>query len=315
MALYIFKHIDEVALSLNTDGVAVLITKTSAEARQLHQLLLALKPQASIFYFPDWETLPYDSYSPSPNIIAQRLNTLYRIRHLEKGFVITSIDAILSRLSPPGYLDAHALLITVGDKLPLDDLVNRLSQAGFSNVNQVRERGQFSRRGALLDLFPAGSKLPIRLDYFDDQIDSIRVFDVKTQLSVAKIESVEFIPGREVDLSDVGRVCFRQSMRHLWGDRAENHAVYKRLSDGGLAGGLEYYLPLFFDETASFMDYLPKQVSFYIEYGYKTYLKSRLEIIQTRYARVTGRGESEPLSPAMIYFEYDEWLKYLPKNQ
>ncbi|MBS9781823.1 MAG: DEAD/DEAH box helicase, partial [Gammaproteobacteria bacterium] len=316
--MQIFNHIDEIALSseLSIDklgqGVSTIITKTAAEAGQLHQLLASVLPEANRFYFPDWETLPYDRYSPSPNIIGQRLDTLYRIRSLKSGVIVTSIDAILSRLCPPSYLDSHALIINVGDELPLDELVSRLSQAGFANVNQVTERGQFSRRGSLLDLFPVGSKFPIRLDYFDDEIESIRIFDVKTQLTAAKIDSVELIPSKEVDLSDSGRVCFRQSMRQLWGDKAENHAVYQRLSDNVIVGGLEYYLPLFFDETVSFFDYLPTDTDVHIERGYKSYIKDHLQSIQNRYARVSGMGGSEPLPPKEIYFTYDEWLKFLP---
>ncbi len=315
MSLTLFNHIDEIALAHTGQGVTTIITKAASEAGQLNKLLHSVLPHENILYFPDWETLPYDRYSPSPNIIGERLNTLYRIRNLKLGVIVTSIDAILSRLCPPSYLDSHALLINVGDELPLDDLVNRLTQAGFANVNQVTERGQFSRRGALLDLFPVGSKFPIRLDYFDDEIESIRIFDVKTQLTAAKIESVELIPSKEVDLSDSGRVCFRQSMRQLWGDKAEEHAIYQRLSDNVLVGGLEYYLPLFFDETVSFFDYLPKGLgNIHIERGYKGYLKDHLQSIQNRYIRVSGMGGSEPLPPEEIYFTYDEWLDFLPET-
>ncbi|PID66692.1 MAG: transcription-repair coupling factor [Gammaproteobacteria bacterium] len=312
----IFNHIDEIALSETLSekkqGITTIITKTAAKAGQLKQLIRSVWPQVECFYFPDWETLPYDRYSPSPNLVGERLNTLYRIRHLKSGVIVTSIDAILSRLCPPAYLDGHALLIHIGDELPLDDLAARLNQAGFAHVNQVSERGQFSRRGALLDVFPVGSKFPIRLDYFDDEIESIRIFDVKTQLTAAQIDSVELIPGREVDLSDSGRVCFRQSMRQLWGDKAENHAVYQRLSENALVGGLEYYLPLFFDETVSFFDYLPTDTDIHIERGYRTYIKEHLQSIHNRYARVLGMGGSEPLPPEAIYFTYHEWLSFLP---
>lgn len=312
----IFNRIDEAALIPETQTVQVYICKTAAEANQLQQLF-ASTSNATLFYFPDWETLPYDRYSPSPNIIGERLNTLYRARALKQGVIVTSIDAVLSRLCPPSYLDAHALLFAKGDELPIEMLAARLSQAGFSHVNQVTERGQFSRRGALLDVFPPGAKFPIRVDYFDDEIDSIRVFDVKTQLSAAKIEQVELIPGREVDLSDSGRVCFRQSMRQLWAEKAEQHAIYQRLSEGErenyFSGGLEYYLPLFFDETASFFDYLPQNTQISVEKGYKAYLVERLKTINHRYQRVAGMGGSEPLPPETIYYRKDEWLSLLPK--
>ena len=315
MPTALFNHIDEIALSIQDTGISFFITKTSADALQLNHLLETLIPSTPRYFFPDWETLPYDSYSPSPNIISTRLDTLYRIRSLKRGVIISSIDAILSRLCPPSYLDSNALLLNVGDEIALDELVKRLSQAGFANVSQVTERGQFSRRGSLLDLFPPGSKFPIRLDYFDDEIESIRVFDIKTQLSAATIDSVELIPSREVDLSDSGRVCFRQSMRQLWGDKAEKHAVYKCLSGDGLVGGLEYYLPLFFDETVSFFEYLPQNTQIYIERGYKTYLKTHTKAIQNRYARVVDMCGSEPLLPKSIYYSEQEWQSFLPQRE
>ncbi|PIE44951.1 MAG: transcription-repair coupling factor [Gammaproteobacteria bacterium] len=313
-SLALFNHIDEVALLVRTAGVQVFMTKTAAEAAHLQRLLQTTATSQTIYYFPDWETLPYDRYSPSPNIIAERLDTLYCIRDLTAGIVVTSIDAVLSRLCPPNYLDAHALLISIGDELPIDTLVERLTQASFAHVNQVTERGQFSRRGGLLDVFPPGSKFPIRLDYFDNDIETIRIFDVKTQRSAATIERVELIPGREVDLSDAGRICFRQSMRQLLGDKAEHHPVYKRISDGGVVGGLEYYLPLFFDETVSFFDYLPKQASIAVERGYKSYLSERLRVVQNRYQRTLGMGGSEPLAPDILYFPPAQWLSLLPHS-
>ncbi len=222
-------------------------------------------------------------------------------------------------MCPPSFLDAHALLVKIGDKLPLEQLANRLSQAGFANVSQVTERGQFSKRGALLDIFPPSSRFPIRLDYFDDEIDTIRIFDVKTQLSAANIEEIELIPSREVDLSDSGRTCFRQSMRQLWGEKAEEHALYQRLSEGRdnyLSGGLEYYLPLFFDETVSFFDYLPhnEEVSIFIEKGAKTYVTTRLQYINQRYQYSANKGGSAPLPPKELYFDKDEWFNFLPVN-
>ncbi len=311
-----FNHIDQAAL-IPQAGTTLFITKTAAEADQLNRLLAATAPQVTRFFFPDWETLPYDRYAPSPNIIGERLDTLYRMRTLKSGVIITSIDATLSRLCPPSFLDAHALLVKTGDELPLEQLANRLAQAGFAHVNQVTERGQFSKRGAVLDIFPPSSKLPIRLDYFDDEIDSIRIFDVKTQLSAATIEQVELIPSREVDLSDAGRTCFRQSMRQLWGDKAEKHALYQRLSEGRdnyLSGGLEYYLPLFFDETASFFDYLPTGANVRVEKGAKTYLTTRLQHIQQRYQRIAGMGGSEPLPVDKLYFDKNQWLGFLPSE-
>lgn len=314
MPYYLFHSIDEAALSLASENVETFITKTAAEAQQLQQLLQTLQPQRPHFYFPDWETLPYDRYSPSPNIIAERLNTLYRVRELGQGTIVTSIDTILSRLYPPTYLDAHSLLINVGDQLPIATLVDRLTQAGFAHVSQVSERGQFSRRGALLDLFPPGLQFPIRLDYFDDEIDSIRIFDVKTQLSAAKIDRVELIPGREVDLSDAGRTCFRQSMRQFLSDKAEHHAIYRSISEGGISGGLEYYLPLFFDETVSFFDYLPQTTLIHLQRGFKGYLKDRLKTIHSRYQRIAGLGSSEPLPPEQLYLTETEWLAKLPTD-
>jgi len=304
----IFPTIEAAAIAYKGSGFSVYVTQSAIQAAQLRSLLQTLSPDVSLYHFPDWETLPYDRYSPSPDIIAERLNTLYRIRDLRVGVVVTSMDAIMSRLCPPSFLNAHALSVSVGDRLPMQTLCRRLVQAGFAESHEVRERGQFCRRGALLDVFLPGSHFPFRLDYFDDEIDSIRVFDARTQLSAAAIETVELFPSREIDLSDAGRVCFRQSMRQHFAGKAEAHPVYQRVSSGDVLGGLEYYLPFFFDQTVNFFDYLPKNAQVYIAVGHENYFDERFALINQRYHQYAGMDSTKPLSPAQLYLDKAEWL-------
>ncbi|MPV86956.1 transcription-repair coupling factor [Ostreibacterium oceani] len=307
-----FNNIHEALLAVADNPtqtqVRVFITQHAADAEKLYDMLIALRLDLPIYHFPHWETLPYDQYSPSPNIVSIRLHTLYRLRDLQQGIVVTSVDALISRLCPPDYLYQQGFLLAIGDTLPMDRLSKRLTQAGFQMVSQVIEKGQFSRRGALIDVFPPGAKFPIRIDFFDDEVESLRVFDVKTQLTAAKIERVEIIPSREIDLSDAGRICFRQHMRSWLGVEAESHSVYQAVSNGRLTGGMEYYLPLFFDQTVTLFDYLPQQALLSVQTGYADYWRDLMAGISRRHEQIQLlRGQSLP-APEQLYIDESTFL-------
>lgn len=288
----------------------LLLCKTAREAADLNKRLEPFL-LAPCFYFPDWETLPYDRYNAAPNIIGSRLKTLYYQRDSKNGVLVTSVDALLSWLCPQSYLNAQMLLLKQGQTIARDKLIHRLVQAGFAQLSQVNERGQFSVRGAILDIFAPNMPVPVRIDFIDDEIDSLRVFDVKTQLTVAEIPEVALLPSSEVDLSDAGLVCFRQSMRQWLGDKALQHPLYKqfehkrRLSH---TGGIEYFLPLFYDETASYFDYLPANTQIAQADGLLDYVKTRRAFIQRRYERYAGISDNEPLPASTLYLN-DEILQ------
>ncbi len=210
-------------------------------------------------YFPDWETLPYDHFSPHHDIISERLAVLHRIPMLTKGAILTTISTLLHRLPPNDYIEGHSFLLKVGDKLNLDLLRTRLTHAGYHHVSQVREHGEFAIRGSIIDLFPMGSKTPFRIDLLDEEVDSIRLFLPDTQRSTEKIPQIRLLPAKEFPLTDKAIEYFRQAWRSQFNGNPLKCPIYQDISDGLSSPGIEYYLPLFFEKTVTLFDYLPKR--------------------------------------------------------
>lgn len=208
--------------------------------------------------FPDWETLPYDHFSPHQDIISERLTALNRIPTMQHGAILTTVATLLQRLSPRDYLDAHSFLLKTGDKLNIEQLRTRLTHAGYQSVSQVREHGEFAIRGSIIDLYPMGSTTPFRIDLFDDEVDSIRLFSTDTQRSLDKVNDITLLPAKEFPLTTASIDYFRHAWREQFGGNPLKCPTYQDISEGICAPGIEYYLPLFFKETATLFDYLPK---------------------------------------------------------
>ncbi|OUS28960.1 transcription-repair coupling factor [Thalassotalea sp. 42_200_T64] len=242
------------------DGLTLLITEDTATALKLeHELLSINDNDLDICLFPDWETLPYDNFSPHQDIISQRLQTLYRLSRMHKGIVIVPAHTLVHRIAPKQYIEANSLLVQTGDKKDLHQLRQELEASGYRAVEQVLEHGEFSARGAILDLFPMGSDNPFRLDFFDDEIDSIRTFDVDDQRSKDAIANIELLPAHEFPSDSDAINLFRSQYRELLKANNEKESVYHDVTKGIMPAGIEYYLPLFFSETATLFDYLPAQ--------------------------------------------------------
>ncbi|WP_281560556.1 transcription-repair coupling factor [Thalassomonas sp. RHCl1] len=245
----------------NAGSPVLLITYDTPSALRLEQELLSLNfdNSLSVCLFPDWETLPYDSFSPHQDIISQRLSTLYQLSRLEQGIVIVPVTTLMQRLAPKQYLDANSLVIKKGDKKDLHQLRQELEASGYRHVDQVMEHGEFSARGAILDLFPMGSTSPFRLDFFDDEIDEIRLFDPDSQRSSDKINDINLLPAHEFPIDQAGINLFRSQYRELFSGTIDKESVYHKVSGGILPAGIEYYLPLFFQQTSTLCDYLSAQ--------------------------------------------------------
>lgn len=214
--------------------------------------------ESDLLVFPDWETLPYDHFSPHQDIISERLAALYQIPYLQNGAIITTVATLMHRLAPGHYLDGHSFLIKVGDTLNTNVLRSRLTQAGYHHVSQVREHGEFAIRGSIIDLYPMGSPTPFRMDLFDDEVDTIRLFSPDTQLSLDKIQEIRLLPAKEFPLTESAIDLFRQNFRSQFTGNPLKSPIYQDITEGICSPGIEYYLPLFFDKTASLFDYLPK---------------------------------------------------------
>ncbi len=260
-------HGSSLALALaeycqKTPGIKLLIAQDNLSANQLQsELEFFLNPKQSeqeLLFFPDWETLPYDQFSPHQDIISERLYTLSRIQQVSNAIIITSANTLMHRLCPPEFLNQYALMLKKGQKLDLEAFRNQLQQSGYHCVNKVLEHGEFALRGSIIDVYPMGSTRPFRIELFDDEIDSLREFDTETQRTIEKIPYINVLPAREFPLNEQSQTLFRRAFRELFPGNPSNCPIYEAISHGQFPAGIEYYLPLFFDKTVSFFDYLPQ---------------------------------------------------------
>ncbi|MFT5636499.1 MAG: transcription-repair coupling factor (superfamily II helicase), partial [Cognaticolwellia sp.] len=244
--------------ALSTQQPILLLTHDTPSALRLEQELASLNRQAKlpICLFPDWETLPYDTFSPHQDIISQRLATLYQLSRMDKGIVIVPISTLIQRLAPKQYIEANSLIIKKGDKKDLHQLRQNLEASGYRCVDQVMEHGEFSARGAILDIFPMGSITPFRLDFFDDEIDEIRLFYPENQRSSDKVEGINLLPAHEFPTDTDGTNLFRSQYREQFTSTIDKESIYHQVSNGIMPAGIEYYLPLFFEQTNTLCDYL-----------------------------------------------------------
>ena len=238
------------------------VTASAADAQRLLDEIPWFAPGLKVRLLPDWETLPYDHFSPHQDLVSERLATLWAALQGEVEILLVPASTAVNRLAPPEFMAAYTFEFKKGQKLDAEKFRSQVTLAGYAHVTQVVSPGEYSIRGGLIDLFPMGSQLPYRLDLFDDEIESIKTFDVDTQRTVFPVPEVRLLPAREFPMDDKGRTHFRQCFRERFeGDPAKS-GIYKDISTGIASAGIEYYLPLFFDETASIFDYLPKDAVF-----------------------------------------------------
>lgn len=227
-------------------------------AQRLAEEILLFGPALRVRQLPDWETLPYDSFSPHQDLISERLRTLHALTMHEVDVLTVPVTTALYRLAPPSFLAAYTFSFRQGDELDEAQLRAQLMLANYTHMTQVSAPGEFSIRGGLIDLFPMGSVLPYRLDLFDNEIESIRSFDIDTQRSLYPVKEIQLLPGREFPMDEEARTQFRARFREFFEGDPSRALPYKDVGNGIAFAGIEYYLPLFFEETATLMDYVPQ---------------------------------------------------------
>jgi transcription-repair coupling factor (superfamily II helicase) len=233
-----------------------IVTAEPADAQRLADELPFFAPGLRTTVFPDWETLPYDTFSPHQDLISERLATLWRIHSREADVVLLPATTALTRLAPPSFLAGTTFQFQQKTRLDEAALKAQLTLAGYNHVSQVVSPGEYAVRGGLIDLFPMGSPVPYRVDLFDNEVDSIRTFDPDSQRSLYPVPEVRLLPGREFPMDEAARTVFRQRWREkLDGDPTKSR-IYKDIAQGIATAGIEYYLPLFFEQTATIFDYL-----------------------------------------------------------
>ncbi len=290
------------------DGLLLIVTPDSQDAERLQQQLrfFCCDGSLDILCFPDWETLPYDSFSPHQDIISQRLETLHRLPSLHNGVLLVPVATLLQRLPPRDFLDQYSLLLDRGQRLDLDSMRARLEKAGYQCVAQVMEHGEFAVRGSLLDLFPMGAPGPYRVDLFDDEIETIRTFDPDTQRSLEQIESVRLLPAREFPVDDTAVTRFRQAWRSCFEGDPQRALIYRDVSNGLLPNGIEYYLPLFLERSASLFDHLPAATCLVTTEDAQAAIDSFRDELAQRYQSLRHDIERPILPPERLYLDPDE---------
>ena len=244
-----------------------IITASASDAQRLLEEVPFFYPEIRAHLFPDWETLPYDPLSPHHDLVSERLATLYQLMQRAFDVAIVPAATALYRLPPVEYLAARSFHFRQGTRLAPDELRRQLVTAGYAHVTQVIAPGEYCVRGGLIDLFPMGSTLPYRIELDDDLVESIRSFDSDSQRSLYKVNEVRLLPAREFPLDEEGQAHFRRSFREKFEGDPSRSRVYKDVSKGVPSAGIEYFLPLFFDTTAIFADYLPQDTLLCVQPG------------------------------------------------
>jgi transcription-repair coupling factor (superfamily II helicase) len=298
----------ELAESLKAGGTArplVILTETALDAQRLRDEIPFFAPALSVHLMPDWETLPYDQFSPHQDLVSERLATLYQISRNACDVAIVPVTTALYRLPPPEFLAAHTFFLKQGEKLDVESLRSQLALAGYTHVTQVLTPGEYSIRGGLIDLFPMGSPVPYRLDLFDQEIETIRTFDVDTQRSIYPVREIRLLPAREFPLDEKGQAAFRRNFREKFEGDPSKSRLYKDVSQGIAPPGIEYYLPLFFDQTATLFDYLPKDALLCLHHSLESATRNFWRDTQSRWEFLRGDRHRPLLPPQELFLTVD----------
>jgi transcription-repair coupling factor (superfamily II helicase) len=291
--------------------LTAIVTANAVDAQRLLDEMAFFAPDLRCVLFPDWETLPYDTFSPHQDLISERLATLWRISQRDKetgaDVVIVPATTALYRLAPPSFLAGYTFEFKVRQKLDEAKLKAQLTLAGYSHVTQVVSPGEYAVRGGLIDLFPMGSLVPFRVDLFDDEIDSIRTFDPDSQRSLYPVPEVRLLPGREFPMDDDARARFRSRWRELLDGDPTKSRIYKDIGNGVATAGIEYYLPLFFDETATVFDYLGPDATLVLHGDLEPAFQHFWQDTKDRYRLVQGDPERPALPPEALFLGIEQF--------
>ncbi|MGA8863533.1 MAG: transcription-repair coupling factor [Gallionella sp.] len=290
-----------------THSPVVVIAANALDAQRLVEEIPFFGPGLRVHLLPDWETLPYDHFSPHQDLISERLATLHHIRSEACDVVIVPLTTSLYPLPPVEYLAAFTFFLKRGERLDLDKLRAQMTLAGYSHVQQVLSPGEYCVRGGIIDLFAMGSVLPYRIDLLDDEIETIATFDADTQRTLYPVPEIRLLPAREFPLDDAGQSHFRQRFRERFeGDPSRSH-IYKNVSKGNAPAGIEYYLPLFFDKTATLFDYLPKDATLCLHHDINEATAAFARDAASRYNLLRGDPQRPLLEPKELFLDAEQF--------
>nr|WP_207855914.1 transcription-repair coupling factor [Sulfurisoma sediminicola] len=293
------------------DRLLCVVAASPLDAQRLQEEAAWFAPSLRIHLLPDWETLPYDSFSPHQDLVSERLATLNAVTRGECDLLIAAAATALMPLPPREYLAARSFLVGRGTRLALDKLKEQLTVAGYQHVTQVVAPGEYSVRGGLIDLFPTGTALPFRIELFDDEVETIRVFDVDSQRTLYPVPEIRLLPAREFPLDEAGRNTFRRRYRERFEGDASRNPLYKSVSQGTPPAGIEYYLPLFFDESpgcATLFDYLPADTTLLLHHDVSAAIGEFWKDTTSRHNMLKGDLAHPVLPPAELFLSDEQFF-------
>ena len=290
----------------------VVIVATASDARRLLEEIPWFSDEAEeplrTHLLPDWETLPYDSFSPHQDLVSQRLATLYEVNNGRCDVLLVPASTALLRIAPPSFLAAHTFFFKQGETLDEEKLKSQLTIAGYNHVSQVMSPGEYSVRGGLIDLFPMGSKLPYRLDLFGDTIETIRTFDPDNQRSLYPVKEIRMLPGHEFPMDENSRAFFRSRWREVFEGDPTLSVIYRDIASGIASAGIEYYLPLFFEETTTLFQYLPENAIFAMIGNVNEAFQRFWADTQSRYNFLKSDRERPLLPPEKLFLTSEDFF-------
>ncbi|MGR8948287.1 MAG: transcription-repair coupling factor [Gammaproteobacteria bacterium] len=287
-----------------SQNLAILVAKDSIKVQQYVDEIGFFNPEVEILQFPDWETLPYDRFSPYQDIISERLATLAALPDLDKGLLVVSAPALLHKIVPSSWVSGQAFQMRVAEKLDVFAFQQRLTESGYVNVPQVMDHGDFAVRGSIIDVFPMGAKQPFRIDLFDDEIETLRTFDTESQRSIESVDEIRLLPARETPLDDESINRFRRNWRLNFEGLATKCQIYNDVSEGHASPGIEYYLPLFFNELGTLFDYLPAQATVILDEELEEAADGFDATIKERYEQLRHDSETPLLQPEKLFLDW-----------
>lgn len=296
----------------NESRLFVVLTPDSQTALRFeHELSFFLQDEYPILHFPDWEILPYDVFSPLPEIVSERLKTLAQLPEVTRGALVLSVSTLMHRLAPREHILANSFTLQVGSQFNLELNRIKLDAVGYQCVSQVVQHAEFAVRGAIIDLFPMGSKYPFRIELFGDEVESIRTFDPETQRSLEKVSEIQLFPAREFPFSDAAIHHFRQAFREAFPDDYQNNTLYQNVSKGITPSGIEAYLPLFDEQTDTLFDYLPATTAFVLPETLEQSAQQFITEIDERFQLRKYDLERPLLAPELLYLQQAEFIGHI----
>lgn len=301
----------EQALNQTDSDCLVILTEEARHAQRLYEELTVFAPQLRVFLFPDWETLPYDHFSPHQDLISERLATLYHLLHHHCDIVIVPVITALTYLPPLQFIRSQTFFVHRKQKIDREALTHQCIQAGYETVKQVLRAGEFSQRGSIFDIFPMGSTVPYRLDFFDNEVESIRIFDVETQRSLKVIESVRVLPAREIPLDEQSIQRFKDQFQKYFDLDPRRCELARQVGLKLAPSGIEYYLPLFFDDVATLFDYLSPNALIVLHHHVQQSIQQFWQETTSRYSLFRGDHTRPVLAPEHLFLNETAFFTHL----